>query len=477
MKKILYIIPVFLLSIFFISSVYASGFADGDIFSCVDDIYEYLGNDVNYLKSTDSEYISNLLNCENFNSYLNNSEYPYFFILNYCAYFFSDIPTFYFYPKDTVDGKNIYCGVKFDSKNVKIAHFSSGSSVTTTSNGNFLYKDNLITGFIINSDGFYSKEQLFKEFYSNFDLKHYNSNEILSTSSSLIKSPEFSFIPTYSENYKTCNLKLDIKNEPEYYKLEYAINTSNSTWYEFDNTSGITVENNCLVIVRMLDENGDELFANSISVTLLENQLSTTYFKVHFDTSKKAYLGFTPILYNNSHELYDIKFSFDVSPVHIASGSKVGFSETNNATTFWKYYSNISDYICKPSNTYWLRSNGDSTVYLKFELYNKNTGILALTKEFEFSLSYDIPSAISSSTNGVKDKFFHTGGSNINNLDESINNPFSGINNSSSFEDIASVAEESFTTFSALFSILPGFIWALVAGAIGILIVLRVLGR
>lgn len=472
MRKILYIIPILLLTLILSSNVYGYT-VSGSSINCKDfyDVEQYVIDNpysnytTLYTTPYDVSKFNAILNSDLFKEGASKHKY-YVMFNNTCIFFDSE-----FNLKLTVVDQRLVASNSYDMLNVQLKPMVTGNidyfkyslkngtisstelktiSMTSTSS-------NLTADYIYSTSNYYSADYILSTIYSNFDVKYTNGKSIIE------KKTEFSFVPTYTENYLTCNLKLDIINEPENYTLQYAINSSSSEWREFDNSVGVTVENNCLVIVRMLDENGDEIFANSYNVAILEDMLSTTYFRVNFDNSQKQILGFTPILFNNASEQFDIYFSYNSKSRNEINSGSVAFKDTNNAFTLWNNFSNsVENFLCGNGKTYYLKPNGDAEIVLIFKIVNKHTGITALTRTFKFYLTYDRPEAISSTTNGKNDGIFNTGAGGLSNENilgsNQLDIDWSVDNSTETVKTFFNTGLEFFNLIIAFLSVLPSWL-------------------
>lgn len=113
-------------------------------------------------------------------------------------------------------------------------------------------------------------------------------------------------------------------------------------------------------------------------------------------------------------------------------------------------------------------STSSKTFDIFFEVRNKVTNKVMLTKSYNCTINLMSDSSINSGTiDGEEDK----------NIGDNDKNIFDGLNENSSLDDILNTIKESFETFKLAFSILPGFIWTMIASTLFIIIILRVLGR
>lgn len=110
-------------------------------------------------------------------------------------------------------------------------------------------------------------------------------------------------------------------------------------------------------------------------------------------------------------------------------------------------------------------SQKNFTIY--FEIRNKTTGSVMLTKSFDCVVKLVSDSSVTGGTiNGEEDSSFNAS-----------TDIFNGINENTTFDELIQFAKSSLDTFTIIFSIVPSFIWAFVAIGITICIILRIIGR
>lgn len=123
-------------------------------------------------------------------------------------------------------------------------------------------------------------------------------------------------------------------------------------------------------------------------------------------------------------------------------------------------------------------SGANFTIY--FELRNKIDGSVALTRSYNVDLK-----AANVAQGGITGSEDNSGGSGVtggttNGEEDPSLSPDYFYNSNyekMSLDDLINLAKESFSTFQAAFSILPGYIWGTVLILLGVCIALRILGR
>lgn len=123
-------------------------------------------------------------------------------------------------------------------------------------------------------------------------------------------------------------------------------------------------------------------------------------------------------------------------------------------------------------------SGAKFTIY--FELRNKIDSSVALTRSYNVDLK-----AANVAQGGITGSEDNSGGSGVTGgttngeEDPSLSPDYSYNSNyeKMSLDDLINLAKESFSTFQAAFSILPGYIWGTVLILLGVCIALRILGR
>lgn len=205
---------------------------------------------------------------------------------------------------------------------------------------------------------------------------------------------------------------------------------------------------------------GNILATNSISIFKI-GKLLPENFTVDFNTSEYGKLFFTPKIKNNGFLYNDIYCK-------ISNTDGLRLVKEDEAT-LGDYSENFNDFYKIQSGQTWdiinmSLSKREFTLY--FEVRNKTTGEVMLTKSFNCVVNLASDSKVTGGTiNGEEDPNFNT------------SNFFDGINEHSSLQDIINSVKDTFTMFQLMFSIVPGFIWFLVFTGITVCIALRILGR
>lgn len=187
-----------------------------------------------------------------------------------------------------------------------------------------------------------------------------------------------------------------------------------------------------------------------------------------------CYITFIPRLKNSGYIYNDIYCKIanvDYNKIQVAKEKDGAVSFKNYVEEFKNFY-NIGDGM--PWSVHNV-SMDDLNLKIYFEVRNKATGQVMVTKNYDFSLYTSSSPTIDGGVinEGQDDEQIMTP-DNDKNISSNV---FSGLNENSSFDDILKVIKESFETFKIAFSILPGFIWALIGSTLFIVIILRVLGR
>ena len=193
-------------------------------------------------------------------------------------------------------------------------------------------------------------------------------------------------------------------------------------------------------------------------------------FVVTFNTSDNGKIFFTSVLKNSGYVYNDIY-------------CKIETEDTNNIRvleegeyTLGSHTSEFQDYRLINSGSTWQLINmtpSSQKVKILFKVQNRETDQVMLTKEYECTLNVASDSTIDGGIiNGGTDDEEILTPDNDNNFGS-----FDDINENSSMTDIITSAKGSFETFKIAFSILPDFVWAFVLSTLGVVFVLRILGR
>lgn len=379
---------------------------------------------------------------------VDSSVYPYCIYTNYDINgykwynfeFFSKMPSLFNFNNQKYMG--IVCSSNGDYKkyNVKYRISEDGSGYLDT---NRVVSSSCTSSFMFNYEDvyYYARFKASNKYFPdsdfsnikavNFQLYDVVEKKIYKASElgmGIVEPPKISFSTSYSENYQSCDLTVAVENLEGDYTLEYSINTSDNFKKLIGNS--LTIDNNCTVIVHAVDSNGDELVANSITISNLDDALSKIYFNVDFsnpdNVNKNGICLFEPHLYNNAWETFDIYCSLE-------SEYELYFVDEEILKSIYDKIHKIDWFIVQPNHGYGLHYYGlhESDVVLKFKLVNKVTGVTALSRTFKLKMNVaSKTSFISSETNGNNDIGFDSGASNSGNpmLDNGLNVDFNKDN-------------------------------------------------
>lgn len=231
--------------------------------------------------------------------------------------------------------------------------------------------------------------------------------------------------------------------------------------------NGITLKENQSLFFQAEDKDGHILATNSISIFKI-GKMSPEDFKVDLKTEGKGFLPFSASLTSNGMIYNDIYFKYTLTEdVRLTKNGSLSSDISSEYIDFNEIDS---------GHTYVLHNDSFSAkqVTLYFEVRNKVTNAVMITKSYTVTINVVSESQINSGTvDGEDDPSVVTGG---NSLFGSYSDS-DGFNLNMSFDDIMNTAKGSFNTFKMIFSILPSFIWILVALGISISIILRIVGR
>ena len=310
-------------------------------------------------------------------------------------------------------------------------------------------------------------------FYTSFDIYEFNSDTILYENNLIqndasISDPNSPLKITYeyNEDYTECKINATLEggsftDRIYYSNYQWGVTGELETKKAFPR-EGITVNENQSLFFQAEDKDGNILAKNSISIFQI-GKLSPDAFSITANFSKVstiAYVNIIPSLKLTLSPYYDIYYKVIVpedevlSLVSYTAHMAKEYTLVNNNTTM----------------TYATMDESNFSIY--FEIRNKIDGKVVLTKSRDIKLIFD--TGIGTGNSGI------TGGTVNGEIDESINdsnNPFSGLDENSSLEDVLDFSNGSLDTFSTAFSILPSFIWWIIATSLIVIITLRILGR
>ena len=202
------------------------------------------------------------------------------------------------------------------------------------------------------------------------------------------------------------------------------------------------------------------------------DKLTPENFIVNFKSSGTS-LYFTPLIVNEGYLYNDLYCKIEIDNISdIGVKLVAGDIAVNTASKFLDFNK------IPVGSTYHITNHAiiGKTVNFRicFEVRNRNTGNVMLTKTYDCSLySISSPTVNGGVINEGKDDEEIITPDNDNN----IISGFEGINSNSSLDDILGAASGSFETFKSAFAILPGFIWSFISLTLIVLLILRVLGR
>lgn len=230
--------------------------------------------------------------------------------------------------------------------------------------------------------------------------------------------------------------------------------------------NGITLKENQSLFFQAEDKDGHILATNSISIFKI-GKMSSEDFKVDLKTESKGILPFTASLTSNGMIYNDIYFKYSLTEdVRLTKNGSLSSDISNDYVDFNEIES---------GHTYVLHNDSFSSkqVTLYFEVRNRVTNVVMITKSYTVTINVASESQINSGTvDGEDDPSVVTGGNSLFGGYSS-----DGFNLNMSFDDLINMAKGSFNTFKMIFSIVPSFIWALVVIGISISIILRIVGR
>lgn len=484
MKKSIFLIVVLFVISIFVNRVYGYNVENNIVyFENYNDFYDYIGKkNITLDKEIDFDAINTrrniILNSEEFNNY--SSTYSYQFYLDNKIYLFNKKPTINIQINSSSTLATITFMLELESTNANYVILSANSSGVVSASEKSVgattkFTLHVFTGFGTNKQ-FYSKENL--DFYIrgiNFDLYYTGTEETI-----VEKNPSIQLLCEYNSDFSQATLTAFILNAKGGEKLYYSgdiifnsgLNSGSSegqhsgagssfgeevdSLFQLYNTP-VSFTTNRVVTFKLCDSNNNFICQSSYNITQIQN-FNGVSFDVSFDTSNASYLIFTPTISALDNSYYSIycKINTDTSDLLV----------TRNGNRFSDY--SDSNYTLLSNNeTITLKYTGSfsANVNIDFEIRNKNNGAVVLTRTY----SYKISKSSDSTLNDIVENGASTGGG--------LGSGFSSLNENSSINDIIETSKESFNTFSSIFGLLPGFIWAFLATILIVLIVLRVLGR
>lgn len=223
-----------------------------------------------------------------------------------------------------------------------------------------------------------------------------------------------------------------------------------------------------------LSFNPERIYMSNITFSTEDGDLiysDEDLFYVQFNTNGSGHLSFCPRLSYNKNK-YTIKCKIDdVTNLNI-------YFEDDSSNDLSSEFQNCIDLVS--DNWYRIYNNTSNMriFELSFSLINNETGVEDYSCSFTCQIvnSQTVKFLSGKENNKNSDEFNekYDIGDDSSNVD---NNFFNSINEDMSFDDLINFAKGSLNTFSSIFSIVPSFIWLLVAVGITICIILRILGR
>lgn len=238
---------------------------------------------------------------------------------------------------------------------------------------------------------------------------------------------------------------------------------------------GITVYENQSLFFQAEDNNGNVLATNGISINGI-NKMNPDDFVVNIEKFNCG-VNFTPNILNSEGFVYQSLY-FNISDFEGLNFKKVGEPGLDNGEFIEGYYRKIDI-----GSTYSITNTSFSkkSFTLSFQVKNRETGEVMLTKNYDLTIGGQL-SGGSSVDGGV----INPGGDdeqqmtpdNDKNIKPGVGgNPFIGLNENSSLNDMINATKGTFSVFREAFSILPGFVWGIISILLVICIALRILGR
>ena len=309
---------------------------------------------------------------------------------------------------------------------------------------------------------------------SNQNLKFKDGSDVILKSDDTVISTYLTYNDSFTQATLSAEVLYATGNETLYYSDDMIFNTglessSSGTQHSgggasFDNdlfkkyTGSLTYSENKVVVFRVLDSDGNIINSTSVNITDI-GTLNSVDFDVDFDTSHEGYLIFTPNLKSSNNAYFSIYSNYYTKSVRadsehffVSRGSVISDSSDDE-------YSLLSN-----NETITLKYTGVGYINLdfSFEIRNKSTGKVVLTRKYSFKIKGDSKATLNDITEN---------GKSIDCIG------LSSLNEKSSINDIINSVKTTFNTFGDMFALLPGFIWAFLGVVLVVLVVLRILGR
>lgn len=305
--------------------------------------------------------------------------------------------------------------------------------------------------------------------YVSFDLYNYKTSELIKSADSKKdenisdNSSKLKITYTCNANFSICQVYATLEGGLYSDKIYYSTVDFRESQeghggggVSFDGTlvttEGIEITNNCTLFFKAVNVDGEVIATNSLTINFLM-YLNPSQFKVYIsynniNGSSDRSVQVCPVLVGKLSEYYDIYYKLD--------SVNFLFSPTKNITNVFETVNSGSSMEFKAFS--------DEVFNIYFEVRCKYSDKrTVLRKSFKISLSSSFSNTVSGEINGESADL--------------SSNPFASLNENSSIDDLISASKNTFTLFQSAFSILPGWIWALISIFLTVCIVLRILGR
>lgn len=315
--------------------------------------------------------------------------------------------------------------------------------------------------------------------YVSFDLYNYKTSELIKSADSKKdenisdNSSKLKITYEYNTEYTECTISATLIDGAFTDKIFYSNYQPGVTGKLLSKkpfpVSGITVSENQSLFFQAEDKDGNIIANNGLSVNMI-GKLSSENFEVNFNKTR-GHLYFTPILKNSGYVYNDIYCKIEINDTSSIRVIKDGEYSLDSHTD------EFVDYKLIDSGVTWNIINmslNDQKIKLYFTIKNRNSDTIMITKDYECTVNLFKDSSIDGGiiNSGTKDEVSMSPGN-----DNNFNNLFASLNEKSSIDDLISASKNTFTLFQSAFSILPGWIWALISIFLTVCIVLRILGR
>lgn len=315
--------------------------------------------------------------------------------------------------------------------------------------------------------------------YHNFDITYNNMTRKAVLYGDLQVKPSIEFNCDYSADNTSATLSASIKNGYNGLKLYYSddviFNSGNHVGSsgtdhggggagfgsEVDNlfklyNTPLIYNNNKVVTFRIYDSNNSIICQSSYNINQIDSFNSDDFF-IGLSDDEPGCLLVTPMLTPSINSYYNIYCAYYTSTNDVLVTTRGSDIHDSN-------YEDKQYYLISNNDTITFRYTGNKStnILIWFEIRNKSTGKVVLKKHYDYDLS------------AIKSPVLNDSTENDNPI---LGGNFSNLNGNSSINDILETSKTTFSSFGAIFEILPGFVWAFLGTALIVLIVLRILGR